>query len=294
MKLLTTFLSAAILLLCLDQAEAQKKASPPAADKRKSLQIKAKDSIFLKVCRGGKSAGKAAFHTVQKLKEYVGQSDCLAAFERLHLYPFIVLRFKEITDLSPLSDFREIIDLSLGGNSIKNIKPLAKLTKLRRLSLGGLMGGNLVGDITPLANMKDLTELYINRNKVSDLSALKDLPRLEILNISRNQIKDLEPLRKLYTLQELHAWNNQLASIKALENMTNLIELNLNHNHLSDISTIARLRRLKQVWLRGNKLTLAHLSPLSGLPELELLLLENNSFKMKDIPKSLQVLVNNG
>jgi hypothetical protein len=62
-----------------------------------------------------------------------------------------------------------------------------------------------VPDLSPLAGLTALEELYIYRTPVSDLSPLAGLTALESLEINKTQVTDLSPLSGLTNLWKLQA-----------------------------------------------------------------------------------------
>jgi Leucine-rich repeat (LRR) protein len=78
----------------------------------------------------------------------------------------------------------------MGGNAIKDITPLAALTKLWTLSLGK----NQIKNIGVLEKVTKLSVLDLKDNQVEDLAPLAKQTELKLLMIERNAIKDLKPL----------------------------------------------------------------------------------------------------
>jgi len=71
-------------------------------------------------------------------------------------------------------------------NAISDITPLAGLTQLTRLGLGG----NNISGIIPLAGLTELTELGLDHNNISDVGPLTGLTNLNALWLSGNPIID--------------------------------------------------------------------------------------------------------
>ena len=63
---------------------------------------------------------------------------------------------------------------------------------------------NQISDVSPLANLKNLTELNISSSYVSDVSPLTGLKNLTILNISSSYVSDVSPLTGLKNLKIYH------------------------------------------------------------------------------------------
>ena len=116
--------------------------------------------------------------------------------------------------------------LYLYGNQIRDLTPLADLTQLTLLSLYD----NEITDLTPLAGLTNLTELQLYGNQIKDLTSLAELKNLEKLFLSKNQIFDVTPLKGLTKLEELNLGKNQIIAISPLASLTNLTELSLEGN----------------------------------------------------------------
>ena len=102
-----------------------------------------------------------------------------------------------ITNLTGLEYAINLDRLDLGGNQIRDIRPLAGLIALSHLSLWN----NQVEDISPLANLINLISLTLTRNKVIDLTPLANLPNLQYLYIRRNLATDFSSLQNLNLIE---------------------------------------------------------------------------------------------
>ena len=91
--------------------------------------------------------------------------------------------------------------LSLGGNNIADLSPIAGLSKLHTLSLER----NNISDITPLARLTNLTSLHLyDNNYISDISPLSALINLDPLYLAGNRVADTSVLTGLTKLITLH------------------------------------------------------------------------------------------
>ena len=79
----------------------------------------------------------------------------------------------------------------------------------------------------PLAELTNLKELNLQRNKITDLSPLVGLKNLQELNLSDNLFTDLSPLRGLTNLKELDLSRNNITDLSSLEGLTNLQTLRI-------------------------------------------------------------------
>jgi hypothetical protein len=142
------------------------------------------------------------------------------------------------------------------------------------LSLNDCKIGNLSRIISPLKDLKQLTELRVWGNRINDLSLLKELSQLTVLWVGNNQLKDITPLKSLNSLTQLYLGGNQISDISPLESLVKLEQLWLNHNQISNISPLKNLINLRTLWLYKNRIS--DLTPLKGLGKLQLLYLKNN------------------
>ena len=115
-------------------------------------------------------------------------------------------------DLTGLERFENLESLSAPINRVQDIHPLANLTKLTFLDLGG--------------------------NAISDVSPLAGLVRLEVLRLWRNQIVDVSPLAGLVNLKELWLNSNQIEDFSSLAGLVNLEKLIIDDNLAGDFSEI--------------------------------------------------------
>ncbi|EGR8637147.1 TPA: LPXTG cell wall anchor domain-containing protein, partial [Listeria monocytogenes] len=105
---------------------------------------------------------------------------------------------------------------------------------------------NKITDLSPLANLSQLTWLEIGTNQISDINAVKDLTKLKMLNVGSNQISDISVLNNLSQLNSLFLNNNQLGNedMEVIGGLTNLTTLFLSQNHITDIRPLASLSKM--------------------------------------------------
>ena len=88
--------------------------------------------------------------------------------------------------------------MSLGNNNISDVSPLAELTQLTSLNLQN----NNISDLSPFAELTQLTSLNLQDNNISDVSPLAELTQLTSLVLQRNNISDVSPLVGLINLKQ--------------------------------------------------------------------------------------------
>ncbi|MDE0299504.1 MAG: leucine-rich repeat domain-containing protein [Candidatus Poribacteria bacterium] len=131
-------------------------------------------------------------------------------------------------DLTMLTDF-------VGNRaSIFSLTGLEFATELQYLSVGG----NNIVDLSPIASLSNINSLFLEKNNIADLSPLKGLTKLTSLYLTNNNISDISPLSGLINLEFLFLAGNQLSGISTLSDLTNLKALSVAVNSISDISPL--------------------------------------------------------
>lgn len=147
------------------------------------------------------------------------------------------LNFNRIRDLTPLQNLMSLRGLFLAGtsNAYTDIIPLAGLTQLEMLDIGG----HNLGNIDILADFSELTRLWTWENDltVADLAVLngKDITWL---NIDGNDITSLDFLSNFPNLEVLEARRLGLSDLTPLKTLTELFELSLEENDITDITPL--------------------------------------------------------
>ncbi|MDR0283711.1 MAG: leucine-rich repeat domain-containing protein [Propionibacteriaceae bacterium] len=176
----------------------------------------------------------------------------------------------QISDLTPLADMTALTMLSLDGNQISDLTPLAGLTNLYQLSLSS----NQISDIAPLANLPRLTSLKLTDNQISDLAGLTNLTGLTWLYLTDNQISNLTPLAGLTMLQYLFLDMNQISDLTPLAKLTGLAWLRLSANPVSNLAPLAELSTMSRLDVTESQIS--DLAPLANLTGLTTLYLADN------------------
>jgi hypothetical protein len=98
--------------------------------------------------------------------------------------------YNRVVDLSPLAELTKLTVLQIGGNPVVDITPLANLTELVELRASGC---NII-DLTPLANLTKMRHLTLRENNINDISPLENLKELTTLRLNDNPITDWSPV----------------------------------------------------------------------------------------------------
>ena len=182
-----------------------------------------------------------------------------------------VEKLKELKNLEDLRIFECFLD-------DEDIKIIGELTQLKELSIST---NTDVTDISPLANLKELTYLDITNTKVSDISSISGLVKLKTLKINNTDIVDLSVLKNFVELDTLemdslehldastiqlpasvyalYCSNNKLESLEFLSTVDALENIIATNNQITDLTPLGKFE-LYTVELAANEIT--DLSPL--------------------------------
>ena len=176
-----------------------------------------------------------------------------------------------IINLTGLEYAINLESLDLGGNQIGDISPLTGLIQLTWLSLWH----NRVQDITPLANLAQLKFINLSDNSIEDIIVLTNLTQLVELHLEENQIRDISPLANLVRLENLWLEHNVITDITPLANLAQLEFIYLTDNSIEDITILTNLTQLVELSVAANQIR--DISPLANLVRLENLWLNRNA-----------------
>ena len=156
-------------------------------------------------------------------------------------------------------DMLRLEGLGAARRDIMLLTGLEHATNLTSLSLWG----NQLSELAPIANLQSLTYLDVAACSISDITSLSNLVKLTGLNVRFNQIVDISPVKNLTNLVTLRLEGNRITDVTPLANLTQLTELYLSDNHILDIRPLANLTKLETLDIRGNPVT--DRTPLDGL-----------------------------
>lgn len=170
----------------------------------------------------------------------------------------------ELTSLTDLDRFPNIVDLRIESTAVSDIKEIEKFTALEELSL--------------------------DSTKVSDLSALKGLKNLKSLNISELDASVLGKLPYLNNLELLWLVDMGLKEVPNASQTPNLKELELGRNNIESLEGVKAFKKLKALGLSFNPISNIDSNDLNtDLAELYLVDVPLNSYKFlqhfKDLDK---------
>lgn len=175
-----------------------------------------------------------------------------------------------ISDISPIANSTNLVDISFKDNKISNISTLSSLSKLEKIDFFS----NQITNISSLTHLTNLKEVDFWINNITDISPLSKLTKLQKLNLWSNKISDLSPISNLTNLVDLNLNYTETTNITALTNLTNLKYLQLSNNPGIDITPLSYLTNLTELTMYSSEIT--DITPLSNLTNLTYLSLMFN------------------
>jgi Leucine-rich repeat (LRR) protein len=180
-----------------------------------------------------------------------------------------------ITDIRPLSRITGLKKLSLARSGITSIVPIRNLNELKELDIS--YSG--VGSIDALKYASALKIFRFSHTPVQDISVIARMAELEVLEMAGTFVLDFTPLASLPKLQVLDLSMTEFNSYDLLENMAFLQVLDISGTSNIRPTEIARLKSLRQVYADSTNLT--SVAPFTTLEKLDLLSV--NHTEIKDI-----------
>ena len=176
-----------------------------------------------------------------------------------------------ISNLAGIQNLTGLTELELLDNSITDVSPLATLTSLVTVSIGG---NSDLRDITSLSTLTSLVILELSNSAVTSISAVSAMTSLTDLYVGGNSINDVSPLLGRTSLMRLALDGNNISDITPLSGLTNLVDLDLGATGRADISALSGLAAMQFLFLDDNAIT--DVSPLQGMTQLAYVDLEGN------------------
>jgi Leucine-rich repeat (LRR) protein len=182
---------------------------------------------------------------------------------------------KEIIEAFENENQRNYIEsLLINNNEISDISGLEAFPNLIVLYLQN----NKIQDISMIKTLRGLKKLVLAKNLINNIETIKDLTNLEYLDLSYNQIEKIEYLDNLKNLKYLDLGFNNISKIENLDNTRNLKELFLSGNeNISKIKNLDNLVNLRVLIIGGLSISrIEGLSKLINLNALNVLVFENS------------------
>ncbi|MBM6830052.1 leucine-rich repeat domain-containing protein [Anaerotignum lactatifermentans] len=175
----------------------------------------------------------------------------------------LILDYQQISDISPLAEL-PLEYLSLTGNQISDLRPLAGQTELRVLDLGE----NPVRSVEVLSQLTALREVILEASGITSLKELEG-SSIQSLNVRGTWVTDFSPLESCPNLTCLIIGELPSGAAETLAGLTGLMELRLYSTQNVDLFYFTGFQKLQDLDLYG--CILLHPEALTSLPSLRLL-----------------------
>jgi Leucine-rich repeat (LRR) protein len=192
---------------------------------------------------------------------------------------------RQIRQLAPLSELRDLKILDISNTSITNLGPISNVTFLEDLNISNTqtadikfikyadklralnISGTQIQEISELLNLKNLTVLKAEKTPIKSFAVLNEFKNLKELQISDSEFNDVDNIKELVSLEKLGIRNTKLSNFSAIAQLVSLQQLDLFKTNISDLSPVSNLVEL--VFLEISKTSVADLSPLNKLDKLK-------------------------
>ncbi|MBM3168394.1 MAG: leucine-rich repeat domain-containing protein [Bacteroidetes bacterium] len=170
---------------------------------------------------------------------------------------------RQIRQLAPLSELRDLTYLDISHTSISNLAPISNITLLESL----ILTNTPTSEIQFIKYSERLRYLDISRTKIENISDLLHLTQLTSLKASQTPIQSFAVLNQFKNLQELDLSESGFNNVENIKSLTQLQRLNLSKNYMLNYSFLAQLPSLIVLDLSGTNIN--DLAPLSSISQLE-------------------------
>lgn len=155
--------------------------------------------------------------------------------------------------------------LTLRGDKVTDLTPVAQLKGLKKLDAYGCSG---ITDVKPLSGLSELVDISLYMTKVADIAPLSKLTKLESLDLYATEVTDLAPLKNLRKLKRLNLYMVKAKDWAPVADLTELEDIWLQFSNIKDLKILAKASKMKS--LRVNWCAeLADISAVANMPDLE-------------------------
>ncbi len=128
----------------------------------------------------------------------------------------LFLNDNELTDITPIAEYTDIVELHIENNNIENIDDLSDMTGLTTIDLSR----NIITDFSDLLSITNLEEVNLSYNEISVIPDISTAwPDLTYLDLSSNELTDTSGVMGHPSLETLNIMNNGLVELKGLSNL---------------------------------------------------------------------------
>ena len=156
-------------------------------------------------------------------------------------------------------DLGRNINLNFNENNFTDIQSLMILDSRNGIEL----------DLSPIAKLVNLKNLYLSYTSVSDIQALSKLKKLECLFLDLTLISDISAIADLENLRVLSLSSTYVTDITEISSLKKLRILDIGDITIEDYSSLNNLKDLEKLYMINQKFT--SIPRLTGLQNLKIL-----------------------
>ncbi|NRA65864.1 MAG: leucine-rich repeat domain-containing protein [Pseudobacteriovorax sp.] len=162
----------------------------------------------------------------------------------------LLLSFNELSDLSSVTNFTELVELRAANNQIESLPSFSGLTKLKTLDLASNQLTSIPSDMNT-----DIENLFLGRNQIKDLTGIGGLINLKKIDLSHNPLEDFSELNNLTSLNDVKLNGANLSAIPRFSNPESLSRFSFIGNNVTDASNLSRLTNANEIYGYYNKIS---------------------------------------
>lgn len=191
---------------------------------------------------------------------------------------YIRLDYLAASDWRSICRLTKLQRLSLVGLSLSDLSGIEALTELEILDVSG----NDLTTLEPLAQCRNLNELYAADNRLSDCPAFHNLIYLDLAG---NQLTEVSWLAECPRLTTVYLQKNGISDLEPLSKLKALTTLDIAHNRINGLSALNGLEGLHLLYVDGNRISAEQLTAFhKKLPDCAL-----DVDVLTDIPSQVQI-----
>lgn len=253
--------------------------------------------------------------SLKKLKKLVLARNYLVNFSslaELTSLTYLDLSETNLQDLTPLSEMSELEILDITKTPVSDLNPIANLPKLKKISADETQITPTIADnfvrthpsVLLIHHVKDLESWWdglssawkqvLKRNNpliTSDQPSIEVLTQTVMVNkidLDSAGIETLNPITRLVNLSEVDFSNNHLIDdLLPLSELKKLNRIVGKNTSVTDLSSISEVQELELIDLEGSPIK--SIKPLSGLPKLTYLNVNEADFFTEEVPEVLLI-----
>lgn len=222
-------------------------------------------------------------HTVQEKlqKTDITETDILAVTE-------LNLSRMNLTDISDLERFTNLVNLDLVENCLIDLSPLAGLKNLRRLAAGNdpflseedrakRLGINHFTDYSFLASLPNLVDVDFTATGDNNIEYAQYLPNVEEFRAYCNPITDISPLIHCKKLHQSYFYDCPITDISVYRHLPGTFGIAVNCTGVSDITPLAGKKNFS--YLDAHDAEIEDISSLADFESMRYITLARNKIR---------------